>query len=667
MKKTIGLKKAVLATVGAVTSIMLISVILIGYLVSSNKIKSTLIDETEQSLLVCAEQMDAWLEEQGMFAAAQANAAGNLYALVPNHSLDIAFGRTVAPLNSALLDCYTSYEDKTIFLGVSDNSALPEGFDPTSRSWYQSAKAANRSTYSAPFVDASSGGIIFTVASPIHSNGQFVGVYGCDFKLDVLTNLASGMKITANGYPVLLDGDGNFLVHKNPAFMPTKDGVLTSYKEAKGDYGTVLSSLGASVSFGQFKDYDGASRYYAFKKLENAGWTVGYVMPKGDIDGALNALAVTYLVLFIAFFLLGTGAVFLVLNRRLKPLGRLAETAGEIANGNLSARLEYNSNDEIGTLCGEFEKCIDAMRTYTDDISHVLTAVAAGDLTVSPTVVYKGDFVKIEQSLRLILNELGGVMQGINSDSVQVFNSSVQMAEGSQSLAEGATRQASAIEQISATIQEVSEQIAATADNATQAGALSERTQDKVNYQDSEIQNMVRAMNEINETSKEIEKIIKTIEDIAFQTNILALNAAVEAARAGSAGKGFAVVADEVRNLATKSQDAAKSTSTLINAAIAAVGKGSELAASTAESMKEVKDMSAQTAKYIVDIASATQEQSDSIKQITEGIDQISQVIQTNAATAEETSALCSSLNGQSKQLQDQVAHFKTGQSGRGF
>ena len=496
--KKMGLKKAVLLTVGVVTSVMLISVILIGYLVSSQKIRDTLRDKTEQSLLTCAEQMDAWLGEQGMFAAAQANAAGNINSLQSDHSRDVAFARTVMPQNSALLDCYTSYEDMSIYLAVTDSSALPEGFDPTSRAWYRSAKAENRSTYSSPFVDAATGGIIFTVASPIYQDGSFVGVFGCDFKLDVLTDLASGLKITDNGYPILFDGDGNFLVHKNAAYMPTKEGKLTSFKDVEGDYAKALSSLGGGVSFGAFRDYDGASRYYAFKKLDNAGWTVGYVMPKADIDGALNNLGITYLILFIVFFLLGTGVVFLVMTRRLKPLGQLAETAGRIANGDLSARLEYDSNDEIGTLCAEFERCIDAMRGYTEDIANVLSAVSRGDLTVSPAVVYKGDFVKIEDSLRMILRELGGIMSDISSDSVQVFNSSVQMAEGSQSLAEGTTRQASAIEQISATIQSVSTQIATTASNASQAGKLSEKTQDRVNCQDGEIQNMVRAMTEIS-------------------------------------------------------------------------------------------------------------------------------------------------------------------------
>ena len=274
-------------------------------------------------------------------------------------------------------------------------------------------------------------------------------------------------------------------------------------------------------------------------------------------------------------------------------------------------------------------------------------------------ILLDGDFKAIQDAINSFTRDISDSMHAITEVSATVSDGSTQMAEGSQSLANGTTKQASAIEEISATIQDVSMQIATTADNATQAGELSERTQEKVNYQDAEIQNMLHAMSEINDTSKEIEKIIKTIEDIAFQTNILALNAAVEAARAGAAGKGFAVVADEVRNLANKSQEAAKNTSDLITAAIAAVGKGSEIAGATAESMKEVKEISAQTAKLIVDIAEASQGQSESIKQITAGVEQVSEVIQTNAATAEETSALCSSLSGQSNQLHERVARFE--------
>ena len=658
-KSTMGLKKAVLITVTAVTSVMLIAVSVIGYIISYNKVSETLSVETEQALLVCAEQVNAWLGEQGDFAVSQANAAGNIGYFVSEHTRNDEFMDSVMLLNSALLDCYTAYEDVSLYMAVTDTSTLPEGFDATSRAWYQSAKAQNKAIYTAPYVDTATGAMIFTVAAPIRENGTFAGVFGCDITLDTVIQLVSKMKLSENGYPVLIDGDGNFLVHSNSSYMPTKDGKLTSVKDAQGDYAKVMSSLGNDVSIGIYKDYDGTDKYFTFKKLDNAGWTVGYILPRNDIEGALGDLGVTFLVMFIIFFVCGVGIVFVVLLRQLSPLKKLAADAALIANGDLSVRLDYNSDDEIGVLCTEFGKCIDAMRTYTDDISNVLTAVSKGDLTVSPSVEYTGDFAKIEESMRLILDELSSIMSEIGSGSMQVLSGSNQMAEGSQSLADGTTRQASAIQQISATIAEVSTQIANTAQNAAEAGSLSKMTQDKVNQQDSEIQSMVQAMNEISSTSQEIEKIIKTIEDIAFQTNILALNAAVEAARAGEAGKGFAVVADEVRNLSGKSDEAAKSTSTLIHAAIEAVNNGSKIALATADSMKDVKDMSSQTAVLIEQIATASSEQNESIKQITSGVEQISQVIQTNSATAEETAASCQELSGQSKLLKDQVSRFR--------
>ena len=460
-KSSMGLKKVVLLTVIVMTSVMLLAVSVIGYAISYNKVSASITLETEQALLANAEKMNAWLGEQCVFAEDQANAAGFLNTLVPDHSMDAAFGRTVMTMNSALLEPYTSYEDKSIFMA--SGAALPEGFDPTSRAWYQSAKQQNKAICTSPFVDASTGGIIFSVAAPIKQNGAFIGVFGCDFKLDVLTDLASKMKLSENGYPVLIDSDGNFIVHPNSSYMPTKDGKLTSIREAKGDYSKVVSSLGNDVSIGIYKDYDGIDKYFTFKKLDNAGWTVGYILPKGDIEDTLGDLGITFLVMFILFFVLGVGTVFFVLLRQLNPLRKLAADAALIADGNLSVRLDYDSDDEIGALCTEFGKCIDAMRTYVDDISNVLTAVSKGDLTVSPAVEYNGDFAKIEASMRLILDDLSGIMSEIGDGSVQVLNGSNQMAEGSQSLADGTTRQASAIEQISATISEVSTQIANTA------------------------------------------------------------------------------------------------------------------------------------------------------------------------------------------------------------
>ena len=395
---------------------------------------------------------------------------------------------------------------------------------------------------------------------------------------------------------------------------------------------------------------------------------VGALAATSDVQSANDEFGRVVLIVIVIAIVVGVaGAVVIAIFTRKKvttPINMVTILAHEMQEGKLNTtEVNYQfGDDEVGGFAKLLMQTKKELNEVVGDSSRILAAMADGDFTVAPDTKYPGVFEDIERNINKIEDDLGAALSRMNVSSDEVLTGSNQMAEGSQSLADGTTRQASAIEEISATIAEVSTQISNTAQNAAQAGELSKQTQDKVNLQDEEIKNMVAAMEEISETSKEIEKIIKTIEDISFQTNILALNAAVEAARAGDAGKGFAVVADEVRNLATKSAEAAKSTSSLITASIEAVDKGSKIAFSTAESMKDVKNMSSQTAELITEIASASAEQNESIHQITAGVEQISQVIQTNSATAEETAASCEELSGQSKLLKDQVARFRINQ-----
>ena len=405
------------------------------------------------------------------------------------------------------------------------------------------------------------------------------------------------------------------------------------------------------VSYQTMKDYDGniVGAYWAGADARDADAEFGGVTAAAVTIGVIGAVGIAVFILIFC------------MKRVTAPLEQAEIYATEMLEGKLdTTNVTYKfANDEIGKFVEVLRSAKHGMNDVVGDSSRILAAMADGDFTETPNVKYPGVFDAIEKNILKIEDDLGVTLSNMNNSSDEVLTGSNQMAEGSQSLADGTTRQASAIEEISATIAEVSAQISGTAQNAAQAGELSRQTQEKVIRQDEEIQSMVGAMNEISDTSKEIEKIIKTIDDIAFQTNILALNAAVEAARAGEAGKGFAVVADEVRNLAGKSAEAAQSTSSLITASIEAVGKGSRIALATAESMKEVKDMSSQTTALITEIASASAEETDSIRQITTGIEQISQVIQTNSATAEETAASCEQLSGQSRLLKDQVSRFR--------
>ncbi len=361
--------------------------------------------------------------------------------------------------------------------------------------------------------------------------------------------------------------------------------------------------------------------------------------------------------------LLITGFIIFVFVRKsvIKPINEVSVIADELVEGRLSSTaVDYQfSDDEIGTFANKLRDSKQAMSVCISDISGILADMAQGDFTVGPSVNYPGEFDTIRQDILTIERQVGEALTNMGLSSDEVLSGSGQMAEGSQSLADGTTKQAAAVQQISATIADVTSKVALTAQNAAKAGQISRETAEEVNRQDEAVASMVAAMEDIGTTSKQIEKIIKTIEDISFQTNILALNAAVEAARAGDAGKGFAVVADEVRNLANKSAEAAKSTNTLISAAVSAVNNGSRIAAETAEAMKKVKEKTAETGELIVMIAEASAEQRESITEINRGIEQVSQVVQMNSATAEQTAASCEELSGQSKLLKDQVSRFK--------
>ncbi len=343
-----------------------------------------------------------------------------------------------------------------------------------------------------------------------------------------------------------------------------------------------------------------------------------------------------------------------------KPLRELEDSAEKIVAGNFDIKVTYESRDELGRLAKAFKKMTGTLEDIITDASRLLREMADGNFDVRTQAEdeYVGEFQSLLLSIRKLNRDLSMTLGQINRSADQVAAGSDQVSIGAQALSQGSTEQAAAVEELATTIAGISTQVKDTAEDALKAKQQSTTAGDEAEECNKQMHDMMSAMEEITRTSDEIGKIIKTIEDIAFQTNILALNAAVEASRAGTAGKGFAVVADEVRNLASKSSAASQNTAELIESSIKAVSRGTKIADSTAQSLVKVVDEVRSASGKVDKIADAAEEQAGAIEQVTLGINQISSVVQTNSATSEESAAASQELSEQADMLKRLVAKF---------
>jgi len=499
-----------------------------------------------------------------------------------------------------------------------------------------------------------------------YNDGEITGVVYFGIESSMLHDIIDEIHVGQSGRTYIMDENGTYIACMNQKYVDEgMNNVNHTHKDnAEFDCCSELEAQAISMTdpdgtvFGQVSG-GGVERYLAYSLIGGTdGWVIGVTTEVNEWMGETTfAIVITILV---GLVVIAAAIVICIVtaNGIANPIRKTVDVMNAVASGNLDVSVKHTSDDETGQLADSINSTINSLNGYVGEISRLCEQLAVGDFNIHRQIEFNGDFVSIIEALNSLAYGLSDTMQQIDVSAAHVNQGAAQISNGASSLASGTSEQASSIQELASIISTLKDKVDINAKNAEEANQKANQTGEKMSLSNKHMQEMVVAMNNISDKSNEISKIIKAIEDIAFQTNILALNAAVEAARAGAAGKGFAVVADEVRSLASKSAEAATDTTKLIQQTIEAVESGSHIVEEAAEALNSSVDVTNQAIRLINEIWTASTEQAAMIEQVNTGVDQISSVVQTNSATAEQSAASSEELNGQATALQNLTSKF---------